>query len=145
MIKSFQEMTAAIQAHIREMAYTMWESAGRQQGMAMNYWLEAEREVLNTMQAAAERLMAVEASRHEQEQPDETDAERLAESGEAKTGAAETGEAPGTVPAADPAADGAPPQAGAGSKAASKPRARKTAAKASSKGTPKRTRKSSES
>lgn len=46
-----------IQDRIREVAYTMWESAGRQYGMAMEYWLAAEREVLKATQSAAERMM----------------------------------------------------------------------------------------
>lgn len=54
-------MTEDIQNRVREVAYVMWESAGRQHGMALEYWLAAEREVLATMQAAAERLMPTEA------------------------------------------------------------------------------------
>ncbi len=46
-----------IQDRVREVAYLMWESAGRQHGMAMEYWLSAEREVITTMQSAAERMM----------------------------------------------------------------------------------------
>lgn len=46
-----------IQDRVREVAYMMWESAGRQHGMAMDYWLQAEREVITTMQSAAERMM----------------------------------------------------------------------------------------
>jgi len=53
-----KELTQEIQDRIRDLAYLMWEAAGRQQGMAMEYWLEAEREVLRTMQAAADTLMA---------------------------------------------------------------------------------------
>jgi hypothetical protein len=55
-----QMMAEDIQQRIRQVAYLMWESAGRQQGMAMDYWLAAEREVLSTMQAATERLMPAE-------------------------------------------------------------------------------------
>jgi predicted flap endonuclease-1-like 5' DNA nuclease len=46
-----------VQDRIRELAYMMWETAGRQQGMASEYWLAAEREVLKTMQRAAEAIM----------------------------------------------------------------------------------------
>lgn len=46
-----------IQDRVREVAYLMWESAGRHHGMAMEYWLAAEREVISTMQSAAERMM----------------------------------------------------------------------------------------
>lgn len=46
-----------IQDRVREVAYLMWESAGRHHGMALEYWLAAEREVITTMQTAAERMM----------------------------------------------------------------------------------------
>lgn len=46
-----------IQDRVREVAYLMWESAGRQHGMAMEYWLAAERDVISTMQSATERMM----------------------------------------------------------------------------------------
>lgn len=46
-----------IQDRIREVAYLMWESAGRQYGMAMEYWLQAEHEVLKATQTAAEKMM----------------------------------------------------------------------------------------
>ncbi|MFZ1413732.1 MAG: DUF2934 domain-containing protein [Defluviicoccus sp.] len=45
-----------IQDRIRDLAHSMWESAGRLQGLATEYWLPAEEEVLATMRAAAERL-----------------------------------------------------------------------------------------
>ena len=38
---------------VRELAECMWESAGRQYGMAQDYWLSAERHVLAMMRAAA--------------------------------------------------------------------------------------------
>lgn len=41
-----------VQERIRDIAYLMWESAGRQQGLAMQYWLAAEKEVLGVMEAA---------------------------------------------------------------------------------------------
>ena len=59
--KSFQEIAENIQERVRQVAYLMWESAGRQHGMAMEYWLAAESDVLRTMQAAAERLVPREA------------------------------------------------------------------------------------
>jgi predicted flap endonuclease-1-like 5' DNA nuclease len=46
-----------IQDRIREVAYMMWESAGRQYGMAMEYWLEAEREVMKTTKSATEKMI----------------------------------------------------------------------------------------
>jgi hypothetical protein len=57
MTNRFAELTQDIQDRIREIAYLMWESAGRQHGMAMQYWLAAEQEVLTTLQVAAERMM----------------------------------------------------------------------------------------
>lgn len=45
-----------IQDRIRELAHSMWESAGRLQGLATEYWLAAEKEVTATMRVAAERL-----------------------------------------------------------------------------------------
>jgi hypothetical protein len=60
MSNEIQNMTQEIQDRVRELAYLMWESAGRQQGMAMSYWLTAEKDILNTMQAAAETVMPAE-------------------------------------------------------------------------------------
>jgi Protein of unknown function (DUF2934) len=57
MSSSIKEMSNDIQKRVREVAYLMWEAAGRQQGMAMEYWLSAERDVMSTMQRAADRLM----------------------------------------------------------------------------------------
>ena len=53
MSNKIDELTQNIQERVQEIAYLMWESAGRQQGMAMEYWLAAEKEVLATMQSAA--------------------------------------------------------------------------------------------
>lgn len=52
-----KKMSQEFQNRISEMAYLMWETAGRQQGMAMEYWLAAEKEVLSSAQRAAERMM----------------------------------------------------------------------------------------
>ena len=52
-----RKMAQDVQDRIRELAYHLWESAGRQHGLANDYWLKAEREVLNTMQRAAEAIM----------------------------------------------------------------------------------------
>ena len=67
MSNKFQEVTQDIQARINEVAYLMWESAGRQQGMAMEYWLKAESEVMSTLQSAASRMMP--SSRKAEEKP----------------------------------------------------------------------------
>lgn len=40
------EMAEGVQQRIRDLAYLKWESAGRQHGLAMQYWLAAEKEVL---------------------------------------------------------------------------------------------------
>jgi hypothetical protein len=63
MTNKLQEMSEDVQHRIREVAYMMWDSAGRHQGMALEYWLAAEREVLATMQRAAERLMPLEVAK----------------------------------------------------------------------------------
>ena len=46
-----------IQDRIRELAHSMWEWAGRQQDMALHYWVAAEKEVLATIRAATDKLM----------------------------------------------------------------------------------------
>ena len=56
MSNDLHQMTQDLQTRIRELAYLMWESAGRQQGMAMEYWLKAESEVMSALQAAARML-----------------------------------------------------------------------------------------
>lgn len=38
---------------IRDLAHCMWESAGRQYGLALDYWLSAERHVLTMIRAAS--------------------------------------------------------------------------------------------
>jgi Protein of unknown function (DUF2934) len=47
------EPTAYLE-RIRLMAYNYWEAAGQRYGQALDYWLRAEREMLNTMATAAE-------------------------------------------------------------------------------------------
>jgi hypothetical protein len=69
MSNRFIELTQDIQDRIREIAYLMWESAGRQHGMAMQYWLAAEQEVVSTLQAAAGRMMPGSASPAPEEEP----------------------------------------------------------------------------
>lgn len=56
-MKDVRKAAQDIQERVREMAYYMWEAAGRQQGIATEYWLAAEREVLTTMKTTAEKLM----------------------------------------------------------------------------------------
>ena len=51
-------MTEEIQDRIREAAYLMWESAGRQHGMATEYWLKAESDMLSTVQAATAKMIS---------------------------------------------------------------------------------------
>lgn len=52
--------TAGFEERIRELAYLLWESSGRQYGRALEYWLAAEREVLRTVERAGERLLGLE-------------------------------------------------------------------------------------
>ena len=46
-----------IHEKISEMAYLMWEAAGRQQGLTMEYWLAAERQVMAMVEAAVGQMM----------------------------------------------------------------------------------------
>ena len=39
MSNDFKDIAQGIQDRIRELAYLMWEAAGRQHGMAMEYWV----------------------------------------------------------------------------------------------------------
>ena len=56
-----------IQDRIRELAQSMWEWAGRQQDMALHYWVAAEKEVLATISAATDKLMPGEKSEKAEE------------------------------------------------------------------------------
>ncbi|MGZ9032805.1 MAG: DUF2934 domain-containing protein [Rhodospirillales bacterium] len=87
-----------IQDRVREVAYLMWESAGRQHGMAMEYWLSAEREVITTMQSAAERMMPGQAQGAGEAM---ADAAPVSEAGEAVMAAGE--EAAKAIPAPEAA------------------------------------------
>ena len=58
-ISDVTEMAEGVQQRIRDLAYLMWESAGRQHGLAMQHWLAAETEVVGVMQAAT-KTVAVE-------------------------------------------------------------------------------------
>jgi hypothetical protein len=84
MSKRLYEMTEDTQNQIREAAYLMWESAGRQHGMAMEYWLKAESDMLSTMQAATAMMIS-------SISPDR-------------------GREPTVAPPADPASENPPPQ-----------------------------------
>lgn len=66
MSSSITKMSQDLQKRIRDMAYLMWESAGRHHGMAMDYWLAAEREVRKTVEAAAHKIMPS-STRHDPE------------------------------------------------------------------------------
>ncbi|TVR99745.1 MAG: DUF2934 domain-containing protein, partial [Rhodospirillales bacterium] len=57
MAQDIRKLAETTQERIRELAYLMWESAGRQQGMAVEYWLAAEREVVATLQNATDAMM----------------------------------------------------------------------------------------
>jgi hypothetical protein len=54
-----------VQDRIRDLACLMWESAGKQQNMALQYWLRAEQEILSSMQAATEILLPAKGQREE--------------------------------------------------------------------------------
>jgi hypothetical protein len=70
MSNELHQMTQDLQTRIRELAYLMWESAGRQQGMAVEYWLKAESEVLSTLQAAARMLPGTTAAKTAKTEPE---------------------------------------------------------------------------
>lgn len=78
MSSNIVKMSQDVQKRIRDMAYLMWELAGRHHGMAMEYWLAAEREIRKTLEAAAHKIMPS-SGPHE---------------GEQTAGAAEAGAAP---------------------------------------------------
>jgi len=59
---TLHELGEDIRKRVSELAYLMWETAGRQQGMALEYWVAAEREVMATAQAATERMMPAQAA-----------------------------------------------------------------------------------
>lgn len=59
------KMAHDIQQRIERLAYQMWESTGRQVDKAMDYWLEAEREVRATVEAATEKIMPSAAKKEE--------------------------------------------------------------------------------
>ena len=42
-------MQQTLQERIRERAYELWDASGRMEGQADQYWLAAERELLNKM------------------------------------------------------------------------------------------------
>lgn len=45
--------SATYMQRVRELAYSLWESAGAEYGRSMDFWLEAERQVLAAMRASA--------------------------------------------------------------------------------------------
>lgn len=45
--------SAAYLERVRELAYRLWEAAGREYGRSLDFWLEAERQVLETMSTSA--------------------------------------------------------------------------------------------
>lgn len=58
-----------MQDRIREVAYLMWESAGRQHGMATEYWHAAEREVRAAFEAAHDKMRPSSAAKQEAKAP----------------------------------------------------------------------------
>jgi hypothetical protein len=134
MSNKIQNMTQEIQDRISELAYLMWESAGRQQGMAMNYWLTAEKDILNTMQVAAETVM-----------PAEQKAPKASKAAPAKPAKPQAAPAPAKAKAeAAPAKPAKPeavpvPAAATAKPAAAKPAAAKPAGKPTTKPAARRT------
>jgi len=69
MSQDVKKMMQDMQDRIREVAYLMWESAGRQHGMATEYWHAAEREVREALEAASERMKPSAAPKQEVKKP----------------------------------------------------------------------------
>ena len=65
MSADMKNLTKNVQDRIRDLAYLMWESAGRQQNMALQYWLNAERETFSSIQAATDVMMSAPTHRQE--------------------------------------------------------------------------------
>ncbi|MBK8909588.1 MAG: DUF2934 domain-containing protein [Rhodospirillales bacterium] len=133
MSNDIQKMSQDFQHRVREVAYFMWEAAGRPVGMAMQFWVEAEQQVFKTMQVATEAMMP--SARHEPAKNEEEPTGKPASSAEqkkpVKSGASEkqSGKTDKTLKKTASAA-------GADKKQSATP-AEKTATKASSK--PKKT------
>jgi hypothetical protein len=57
MSDDMKKLTQDVQDRVRETAYLLWEAAGKPIGMAMQFWLEAEKQVLQTMRAATDAIL----------------------------------------------------------------------------------------
>lgn len=111
------ESDERVQDRIREVAYFMWERAGRLPGMAQEYWVAAEKEVLAALRGVADRLGPGERPKKSREQKVESPQESYSE--ERKPSQATTEPAAGSTqatgrkaasPAAKPAAASKSPQ-----------------------------------
>lgn len=49
-----EERPEELQERIRKLAYAMWEAGGCQHGRALEYWLEAERQILASIRAESQ-------------------------------------------------------------------------------------------
>lgn len=65
MSADMKNLTKNVQDRIRDLAYLMWESAGRQQNVALQYWLNAEREISSSIQAATDVMISAPTQRQE--------------------------------------------------------------------------------
>lgn len=110
MSDTVKKMAQDVQQRIQELAYLMWESAGKQHGMATEYWLRAEQEVLKTVQAAAERMVPGAVKKDEKPAPKtaKTPAAKPVAKPAAKPAAAQPPK-PAAAPAAKRAASAAKP------------------------------------
>ncbi len=121
MNQDVKKMMQYMQDHVREVAYLMWESAGRQHGMATDYWHAAEREVRETFEAAREKITQEPEGKPETKKP-------AAAAPKAKPEAKVEPKPAAVAPKAKPAAKAEPKPAAA--KPAPKPKAKKPAAPA---------------
>jgi hypothetical protein len=136
MSDEMKKLTQDVQDRVRETAYLLWEAAGKPIGMAMQFWLEAEKQVLQTMRAATDAILP--SSRRAKPKATESEAPKPMKAALARPEAKPAAPAPAApsapkaaAPAPSPPKAAAPapaPAARSGTTAAAKP-AEKAAAK----------------
>ena len=58
MVDRSDTLDAELRRRIKECAHALWEADGRPEGRALNYWLQAEREIVNQSIAGEEDPLA---------------------------------------------------------------------------------------
>lgn len=97
MSKDEEKLPSDVESRVRELAYLMWERAGRIPDMAHEYWVAAEREVLAAVHAAREKLLP-------DEKPEEAEAPKVEAAEPASPSALEPVAAPAKPEARTPRA-----------------------------------------